>query len=50
MEQNYSETRTSSQLFNPDSMLMAQVVGQDYELLLIDMLLKSTFDKAKEVI
>lgn len=50
MEQNYSETRISSQLFNSDAMLMAQVVGQDYELLLIDMMLKSVFEKNKEVI
>lgn len=46
MEENYPQTMRTTP-FNEDEMLMQQVVGEDYELLLIDMLLKESF---KEVL
>lgn len=50
MEQNYSQTRTSSPFFDADALLMAQVVGQDYELLLVDVLLKNCLKKTNDTI
>ena len=49
MEDNYTQTMKINP-FNEDAFFMSQVVGDDYELLLIDMLLAQSFKEAfKEV-
>lgn len=43
MEQNYSEIMRSSTLFDDDALLMQQVVASDYELLALDIILRSAY-------
>lgn len=42
MEQNYTESLRTNKL-NEDALLMQQIVGDDYELLVIDAILRSSF-------
>lgn len=42
MEQNYSENLRINNL-NEDAFMMQQVVGDDYELLVVDIMLKNAF-------
>jgi|GEM_PF-3784994 len=42
MEENYTQTMRTSP-FNDDVFCMSQVVGEDYELFLVDILLAQSF-------
>lgn len=42
MEQNYSENLRINSL-NEDALMMQQVIGDDYELLVVDIMLRNAF-------
>lgn len=47
MEQNYSETLSKNSL-NSDALLMQQVICDDYELLIMDLMLRKAFSNEYE--